>query len=77
MKISIDEMHLAVANSKGLVVILENFFEDFIIRPHVQNNHEGNSVTTLIWNGNDLYSGDNSGNVCIFTLVSLNHFLLF
>lgn len=62
-------MHLAVANSKGLVVILENFFIDLTIRPYVQNDHEGNTLTNMSWYGSELYSGDNYGKVSVFTLV--------
>lgn len=50
-------------------MILENFFGDLIIRPHVQNDHEGNIVTVIHWYGNELYIGDNIGKVSIFTLV--------
>lgn len=51
------------------MVILENFFMDLTIRPLVLNDHEGNMVTALNWHGNELYSGDNSGKVSVFTLV--------
>lgn len=69
IKISPDEHHLAIANSKGLIVILENFFIDLIIRPYLQNDHEGNIVTAMNWHGNELYSGDSSGKFSSFSLV--------
>lgn len=75
VKISSDETHIAIANSKGLVVILENFFNDFIVRPSVQNEHEENTVTTLNWHGNELFSGDNTGKVSVFSLVICSIFL--
>lgn len=73
VKISSDETHLALANSKGLVIILETFFGDLTIRPHIQNEHEGNTVTTLNWHGSELYSGDNTGVVSVFTLVIIRY----
>lgn len=71
VKVSPDEKNLAIANAKGLVFVLEDFFIDLNLRPLVHSEHEGNIVTVLEWYGNDLYCGDNVGKISVFTLTSL------
>ncbi|KAG5862572.1 hypothetical protein JTB14_002918 [Gonioctena quinquepunctata] len=69
--ISSNEKHLAIASSKGLVIILENFFIDGNFTSLVYNEHEGNTVTAMKWHGNDLYCGDDVGKISVFTMTSL------
>ncbi|XP_023029038.2 WD40 repeat domain-containing protein pink isoform X1 [Leptinotarsa decemlineata] len=69
--ISLNEKNLAVASSRGLVIIFENFFVDGNIRPLVYNEHEGNNITVMKWHGNDLYCGDDVGKVSVVAITSL------
>ncbi|CAH1159809.1 unnamed protein product [Phaedon cochleariae] len=69
--ISPNEKHLAVASSRGLVVILENFFVDMSLRPLIHIEHEGNTLTVMKWHGNDLYCGDHMGKISVFTVATL------
>ncbi|XP_044255419.1 Hermansky-Pudlak syndrome 5 protein homolog [Tribolium madens] len=69
--ISPNEKNLAIAVLTGLVVVLEDFSEtDF--QQQIFTEHEGNNITAIKWNGNDLYCGDNTGRVSV---VALRNFL--
>lgn len=61
---------MAIASSKGLLIILEDFL-DINVRPLIHSEHEGNTVTTIKWCGNTVYSGDDTGRVAVFSLSNL------
>lgn len=61
---------MAIASSKGLVIILEDFL-DLNIRPLFHSEHEGTIVTAIKWYGNTIYTGDDMGRVAVFSLSNL------
>ncbi|RZB40395.1 Hermansky-Pudlak syndrome 5 protein -like, partial [Asbolus verrucosus] len=67
--ISDDESNLAIAVSTGLVVVLEDCFSTSV-QQQVFSEHEGNTITAMKWNGNDLYCGDSTGRISVITLKS-------
>ncbi|XP_018580135.1 Hermansky-Pudlak syndrome 5 protein homolog isoform X2 [Anoplophora glabripennis] len=62
--------NLAIASSKGLLIILEDFL-DINVRPLIHSEHEGSMVTAIKWYGNTVYSGDDAGRVAVFSLSNL------
>ncbi|XP_057653232.1 BLOC-2 complex member HPS5 homolog isoform X2 [Diorhabda carinulata] len=70
IKISANEKNLALASSRGYVIIVENVFVDFNLRPLLYTEHEGNTITVMTWHGNDLYCGDNTGKISVSTISS-------
>lgn len=70
IKISTNEKNVALASSRGYVIIVENVFADFNLRPLLYTEHEDNTVTVMTWHGNDLYCGDNTGKISVSTISS-------
>jgi hypothetical protein len=68
VQISADEENLAVAASTGLVTVFEDCFNSLNFQQQIFTEHEGNTVTALKWNGNDLYCGDSIGRVSVIIL---------
>lgn len=71
LAISPDEKTIAFATAKGLVVLLEGCFGDFEYSYQQFGEHEGNVVTTIKWQGSEVYCGDNAGKVSVVTVASL------
>ncbi|KAI4463905.1 ruby-eye2-like protein [Holotrichia oblita] len=70
--ISSEQKDVALSTTKGFIVIVENCFCDGNIQYQIYTQHEGNTVTAMKWYGNDLYSGDSSGQVSV---ISISHLL--
>ncbi|CAG9762900.1 unnamed protein product [Ceutorhynchus assimilis] len=62
--ISKDEHNVAVATSRGLILVLQNFLEDSS-KYQVFSEHEMRNVTYFKWHKNELYVGDDRGKVSI------------
>ncbi|CAH1996238.1 unnamed protein product [Acanthoscelides obtectus] len=69
--ISKNEKNLAVATSKGIIIIVENFIDNNINIPLIYNEHERSTVTAMKWCGDNLHIGDSSGKISVFTLTSI------
>lgn len=66
-----DEKTLIFATSKGLVIVLQNCFEETNLTYQQFTEHEGSIVTVLKWYNNEIYCGDSNGNVSVVSLTTL------
>lgn len=71
MSISPDEKHIAAATTKGLVLLLQNCFEEREANHQQFIEHEGNTITAMKWQHNDVYSGDDRGKISVVTIANL------
>ncbi|GJQ77281.1 p [Trypoxylus dichotomus] len=69
--ISPDQKNIALSTSKGLILVSENCFCDNNLQYQIYTQHEGNIITAMKWYSNDLYSGDNIGQISVISLTPL------
>ncbi|CAF4840090.1 unnamed protein product [Pieris macdunnoughi] len=71
LAISVNEKHIGFANGKGMVTVTEcdqNLSRNDSTTSSKE--HLGNEVTTMIWSGNMLFTGDDVGKVSVLQLNS-------
>lgn len=71
MSISEDEKNIAMANTKGLVIVIEDGFASANYDHQIYSQHEGSKVTVLKWHCSELYCGDDKGKVSVVNLPNL------
>lgn len=66
-----EEKYVLVATSKGFIILVENCFTESTIRYQIFREHEGCTITDIIWHCNEIYCGDNKGKVSVISINSL------
>lgn len=69
--VSPDEKHIAFATSKGLIILVQNCFQDVTLNYQQYTEHEGNLVTAMKWINNEVYCGDNMGKISVVAVINL------
>ncbi|XP_049878334.1 Hermansky-Pudlak syndrome 5 protein homolog [Pectinophora gossypiella] len=71
LAISTNEKHIAYANGRGIVTVTE--CEQALSGGHssvASKEHQGNEVTSIVWSGNNVFSGDDVGRISVLQVQS-------
>lgn len=66
-----DEKTIIFATSKGLIIVIQDCFKETSFNYQQFTEHEGCNVTALKWYNDEVYCGDNAGNVSVISIASL------
>ncbi|KAJ2945342.1 hypothetical protein O0L34_g9433 [Tuta absoluta] len=71
LAISSNEKHIAFANGRGIITVTA--CDQSLSGGHTtvtSKEHQGNEVTTMVWSGNNLFTGDDIGKIAVMQLQS-------